>query len=111
MKTREIQEEALSRARDGLTESNYPAIYQGLMAKGIPQHDIQPRENVFTYGAWMALGRHVRLHEHGIKVSVFVKTEKTDPDTGEITGGSFPRSTTVFHVSQTDPNNSNGGGK
>ena len=108
MKAREMQQEALSRAVNGSTGSNFPAIYHGLMAKGIPQHEIQPRENVFTYQAWIALGRHVRKGEHGVKVSVFVKTSKTvtDEQTGEekTTGGSFPRSTTVFHISQTEAN-------
>ena len=108
MKKREIQEEALSRAVNGLTGSNYPAIYHGLMEKGIPQHEIQPRENVFTYNAWRALGRHVRKGEHGVRVVTFIRTSKTetDPENGEekIRSGSFPSSTTVFHISQTDVN-------
>ncbi len=108
MKAREMQEEALGRAQNGQTMSNYPAIYHGLMEKGIPEHDIQPRENVFTYQAWLALGRHVRKGEHGVRVVTFVRTNKTDldPSTGEekSTGGSFPKSTTVFHISQTDAN-------
>tara|TARA_Y100000310_G_C20494584_1_gene720888 strand:+ start:195 stop:524 length:330 start_codon:yes stop_codon:yes gene_type:complete len=108
MKVQEMQQEALSRAVNGLTMSNYPDIFHGLMAKGIPEEEIKPRENVFTYNAWKALKRHVRKGEHGVKVYTFVKTGKTetDPETGEekTKGGSFPRSTTVFHISQTDPN-------
>ncbi len=112
MKQKEMQQEALSRARNGLTGSNYPAIYQGLMEKGIPQHEIQPRENVFTYQAWLALGRHVRKGEHGVKIVTFNKTSKSaiDPETGDekTTVGSYPSSGTVFHISQTDPNGDRG---
>lgn len=50
------QIEALSRAVNGLSLGNYPAIFGGFMAKGIPEAEIKPRENVFTYQAWRALG-------------------------------------------------------
>jgi hypothetical protein len=60
--------EALSRATSGLSMSNYPTIYGGFMEKGIPESEIKPRENVFTYNAWRALGRQVRRGEHGVKV-------------------------------------------
>jgi hypothetical protein len=43
--------EALSRATTGLSMSNYPTIYGGFMEKGIPESEIKPRENVFTYNA------------------------------------------------------------
>ena len=105
-----MQHEALSRAATGQTLSNYPAILAGFLAKGIPETDIRPRENVFTYHAWRALGRQVRKGEHGVKVCTFVsgdreKTER-DPNGGERTvKRSFrrPWTATVFHVSQTDP--------
>ena len=42
--------EALSRATTGLSMSNYPTIY-GFKEKGIPESEIRPRENVFTYNA------------------------------------------------------------
>lgn len=112
MKAHEMQQEALDRAQNGQTMSNFPAIYHGLMSKGIPQHAIQPRENVFTYQAWIALGRHVRKGEHGVRVVTFAKTSKheVDPSTGKekSTFRSYPKSTTVFHVSQTDANGANG---
>ena len=108
MATTEQQQEALSRAVSGQTMSNWPAIFAGFMAKGISEHDIRPRENVFTYNAWKALGRQVRRGEHGVKVCTFVPmTKKTkDERTGEETKapiGNRPWSTTVFHISQTDP--------
>lgn len=99
------RQEALTRAATGTALTNYPAIYRGFMDKGIPEADIQPRVNVFTYNAWKALGRQVRKGEHGVKVGTYVsKPGATDPSTGETSQGfKFPRVTTVFHISQTDP--------
>ena len=102
--------EALSRATTGQSFANYPAIIEGFIAKGIPVDDISPRENVFTYHAWRALGRQVRRGEHGVKVTTFVSMEKksgeVDPDTGEekrIKLGRRAWTAVVFHISQTDP--------
>jgi len=55
----EIETEALERARNGQTWTNYPAIFAGFIEKGIAENDIKPRENVFTFHAWKALGRSV----------------------------------------------------
>lgn len=115
---REIQHEALSRAANGQSLANWPAILAGFSAKGIPESDIRPRENVFTYHAWRALGRQVRRGEHGVKVVTFVSSARTSPgaeigtcpnsDETEAppvkrSGGRRPWTATVFHVSQTDP--------
>jgi len=107
-----IQAEALSRAAHGQSMTNWPAIIHGFAAKGIPESDIRPRENVFTYHAWRALGRQVRRGEHGVKVTTFVpmdkKTGESDPDTGEekrVPLGKRAWTATVFHISQTDPIN------
>jgi N-terminal domain of anti-restriction factor ArdC len=116
--TREqIQKESLTRAVAGQSLTNWPAIIHGFTAKGIPEEDIRPRENVFTYHAWRALGRQVRRGEHGVKVTTFVAVkdakDKADYDgttNNDIDGTnkakrgySRPWSATVFHVSQTDP--------
>ena len=64
----------------------WPVIIAGFVAKGIPEHEIRPRENVFTYHAWRALGRQVRRGEHGVKVTTWIPAagkEETDPTTGE----------------------------
>jgi hypothetical protein len=105
-----MQQEALSRATEGESWTNYPAIFQGFMAKGIPEADIRPRENVLTYHAWRAIGRQVRRGEHGVKVLTYVpmnkKTGETDPDTGEekrVQLGRRAWTAVVFHISQTDP--------
>jgi N-terminal domain of anti-restriction factor ArdC len=109
----EIQQEALTRAATGQSLSNWPAIISGFAERGIPEDDIRPRENVFTYHAWRALGRQVRRGEHGVKVATFVAVkgpkDKSDADAtndadGNRKGGyRRPWVATVFHVSQTDP--------
>jgi N-terminal domain of anti-restriction factor ArdC len=96
------QVEALSRAVNGLSVGNYPAIFAGFLAKGIPEDAIKPRENVFTYQAWRALGRQVRRGEHGVKVVTFVEMAKENGETGEKESFRRPWTTTVFHISQTD---------
>jgi hypothetical protein len=103
----EIQEQALANARAGQSVMNYSAIFQGFMAKGIADSDIKPRENVFTFHAWKALGRSVKRGEHGVKVVTFIPCETAvrDPQTGEekTEGYRRPHTTTVFHISQTEP--------
>lgn len=106
--TLEVAQDALGRARGGQSFANYPAIFAGFMAKWIPEDDIMPRENVLTFAAWRALGRTVRKGEHGVKVFTFVPVpdrKMTDAATGAETirkGGTVPKGTTVFHVSQTE---------
>ena len=107
----DIQAEALSRAATGQSLANVPAIIAGFTAKGIPEADIKPRENVFTFDAWKALGRVVRRGEHGVKITTFIesKSKEIDKDTGEPRLIRRPWTTTVFHISQTEP--INGGGR
>ena len=92
--------EQLSRARNGDAASNYPAIFAGFEALGIPADDIMPRVNVFTYRAWQAQNRQVRRGEHGVKVVTWITGKPADDGTE---GRKFPKSATVFHVTQTDP--------
>jgi antirestriction protein ArdC len=60
---------------------------------------------VFTFEAWKALGRVVRRGEHGVKVVTFIETKgkEVDQDTGERKIIRRPWTTTVFHISQTEP--------
>lgn len=105
-KVNEKQAEALSRARTGQTWSNYPAIIRGFTARGIPESNILPRENIFTYAAWQALGRQVRKGEHGVKIITYIPCDRKvkDTKTGEVKIEiySAPRTVSVFHISQTD---------
>src|SRR5580692_10052578 len=74
----DIQAAALTRAATGQSLANWPAIFAGFTAKGIPEADIRPRENVFTYHAWRALGRQVRRGEHGVRITTFVSSKGKD---------------------------------
>ena len=97
----QIQNEALTRARSNASVANFPAIFAGFAEKGIPEDEIHPRENVFTFQAWRALGRTVRKGEHGVRVVTWISCDKKDDD-GEITETyRRPKAATVFHVSQT----------
>jgi hypothetical protein len=111
-----LQQEALTRATQGQTLSNFPAIFTGFMEKGIPESEIKPRENVLTYHAWRALGRQVRKGEKGVKVVTMVPTwDKSEqphndadnslPDKDKKKGKMRPFTAVVFHFSQTDPMN------
>ncbi len=103
-KESQLRQEALTRAVSGQSLTNFPAIFQGFAAKGIPESEIKPRENVFTFDAWKALGRVVRRGEHGVKVVTFIdcRSKELDQDTGERKVIRRPWTTTVFHVSQTE---------
>ena len=100
-------EEALARAQSGLSLANYPAIFAGFKAKGLPESEIRPRENVFTFKAWIAQGRRVKKGEHGVKVVSVIETpikEEVDPESGQVAviTKRRPWTSTVFHVSQTE---------
>lgn len=119
MKRAEREAIALERATSGVAMTNYPTIFAGFMAKGIPAEEIKPRENVLTYHAWRAVGRQVKRGEHGVKVLTYVEMSSRGSGRGETPedgedgqGGAVganrghrtlrPWQTTVFHVSQTE---------
>lgn len=101
MKT-ELKKEAFDRATQSDSLTNYPAIFSGFAAMGIPEDQIKPRENVFTFHAWRAIGRQVRKGEHGVRVITIRRAEVEDRD-GTKRSVSRPWSAYVFHLSQTDP--------
>lgn len=121
----QFADEALARATQSQALTNLPAVYAGFIDRGIPESEILPRVNVFTYAAWQALGRQVRRGEHGVRIVTYIVAKgAADPgaagaaDAGADAGGDaggdcaggdgaarpfkFPRTVTVFHVSQTD---------
>ena len=105
MTNAEQQQEALSRALDNHSMSNFATIFAGFAAKGIT--NIRPRENVFTFQAWQAKGRQVQKGQHGVKICTYVRmtTRQTEEDRASDTKPNTyrrPRMVTVFHVSQTD---------
>ena len=116
MKRESLQAEALNRAMRGQSTSNLVAIVEGFKAKGVAEADILPRENVFTFWAWKALGRQVRKGEHGVRVTTWIESRnelRSDSrdrqsnvaaDVAETnTRSRFSRPVTVFHISQTEP--------
>lgn len=110
MQTIDCRQESLSRARNCLGSTmNYGPILEGFTAKGIPLEEIEPRVNVFTFNAWLALGRAVRKGEHGVRITVFVPMRVKDKGTANEDGSPKVKSVrgvraaTVFHISQTDP--------
>ena len=94
--------QALANAVGGQSVANYAAIFAGFEAKGIAAHEIRPRENVFTFGAWRALGRVVRKGEHGVAIVTVIPCRKLDRTTGELVEVRKAKRTTVFHVTQTE---------
>lgn len=108
-----MQADALSRAQNGQSFGNWPAILSGFMAKGIDEAEILPRENIFTYNAWKAAGRQVRRGEHGVQIVTYIATDSPKGCTCKLCRegvpdrcahrGRRPRAATVFHVTQTDP--------
>jgi antirestriction protein ArdC len=105
-----MEQQALRRAIGAgplATMTNYPDIFRGFMAKGIAESDIRPRENIFTYHAWRALGRQVRRGEHGVKITSWAPCERKERDTAtgaeKVTTVRRCVTAVVFHVSQTEP--------
>ncbi len=105
-KVNEVQAQSLDRAKNGTSLKNYPIIIAGFAAMGIPEMEIVPRVNCFTYQAWRAQGRQVRKGVHGIRIRTFIPMDVKDKDatTGKekIKTVKARRTTTVFHITQTD---------
>jgi hypothetical protein len=102
MTKQQISAEALQRAVSGQSFANYPAIFNGFLAKGIAEAEIKPRENILTFAAWKALGRSVKRGEHGVRVVTFIERTR-ERDDGTTETFRRPWSSTVFHISQTEP--------
>lgn len=97
--------EALDRARGSHSMMNYATIIREFSQRGIPESEIDPRENVLTFHAWRALGRTVRKGEHGVHILTFIPMDVPirDAKPGEPDKKTIrrPRTAVVFHVSQT----------
>lgn len=101
MTKQEIAIQALNRAENNESLSNYDAIYEGFKAIGIAEEDIEPRVNVFTFHAWKAKGRFVKKGEKGVKVITYIVVDKKQENSEETKKVKVKRQTTVFHISQT----------
>lgn len=94
----ERDRQALNRAQSTTSIANGLIVITTFQARGLS--DVRPGENVLTFNAWKALGRHVRKGEHGVKLTVWAPTR--DEETGEERRRPF--TSVVFHESQTDAN-------
>ncbi|MCP3050725.1 ssDNA-binding domain-containing protein [Xanthomonas euvesicatoria pv. allii] len=101
-RARDVAEQALMNAVGQSSTANYAAIVEGFLQLGIAPEDIRPRENIFTFNAWRALGRVVRRGQHGVRVVTVLPCTKKDAITGIELDVKKVRRTTVFHISQTD---------
>ena len=64
---------------------------------GIKAKEIDPKENVFTYKAWLGKNRIVQKGQQGCKIMVKVTTDKN----GQALDEPYYRKVYVFHISQT----------
>jgi antirestriction protein ArdC len=101
----------LERARGGSSAYNEAFVVTAFVERGIAEADIKPRENVLTFDAWRALGRHVRKGEKSVRVRCFYNTEpKVDQASGdELPGERRMTQAYLFHVSQTDADDDQAG--
>ncbi len=105
MNTTDTDLEALDRARHCRGRENIARVYAAFIERGIPESDILPGENVLTYRAWKALGHFVCKGQHGVRLVTYIECDrKVERDGKETTERvTFPKSTHVFHISQTKP--------
>jgi len=96
------QQQALTNAMGGQSLANYETILKGFSAMGIPLDEILPRQNVFTFNAWKALGRTVKKGQHGIRIVTVIPCTKKDSESGAEIPVKKVKKTTVFHLSQTE---------
>lgn len=103
----QMEREALERARSNPSWANFGEVISQFAARGIPADQISPKDNVFTYPAWRALGRNVRRGEKSVKITTYIpiedKEQPIDPQTGKPRSRMRPVTSCVFHISQTEP--------
>ena len=109
MTTTETPAERIARIKAGFSQNDVLAI-MAFADAGIDPDDITPRENVFTFNAWKDVGRQVAKGANGIPVTVWVPKKGKGKDAPAPTvdgkpspGSMFPKTTRLFHISQTLP--------
>lgn len=103
----ELERESLQRATSNPSWRNFGQVIEEFTARGIPASEINPKENVFTYNAWRALGRQVRKGEKSVKITTWhpIEEKERGASGGAEKATARLRAVTacVFHISQTDP--------
>jgi hypothetical protein len=107
-KSSESPQEALARIQQMEFGQNDVIVIQEFSKAGIRPEDIDPRHNVLTFRAWKAKGRRVARGAKSIAVVVWIpksesKTEDDGKDGKKKRGGMYPKTTRLFHESQTVP--------
>lgn len=105
MTNQDRQKEALNRIENSQSMANFGFVIQSFLEMGIPEEEILPKENVYTFQAWLAKGRCVRKGEHGVRLTTFIPIrtrEGQDLQDGSGKARIRPKNTTVFHISQTE---------
>ena len=101
MTTQEKYSEALNRAQNCRSDYNISLVINHFSDLGIDEENILPGENVLTFAAWKALNRYVKKGEHGCKVITYITGKKKDKK-GNEESYTYPKTTAVFHISQTE---------
>jgi hypothetical protein len=106
----ETPQEALARIHSMGFGKNDAVAIMAFAECGIDPEEIEPRQNVLTFNAWKGAGRRVAKGAMSVKVTVWVPKSGKDGDEkpakeGEKKkrGGMYPKTTCLFHVSQTVP--------
>ena len=99
--TNETPEQKAARIEAMTSTANYQTIISGFAARGIDVADIKPRENVFTFDAWIGKGRCVNKGEKSVRIDVWIPYTEKDKETGEESEKRSRRVVSVFHISQT----------
>lgn len=108
--TTESPAEALARIQSAGFGRNDALAILAFSAAGISPADITPRHNVLTFRAWRAAGRQVAKGAKSVPVTVWIRKKgapltfdpKADPEK-PAKGPCWPKTTALFHVSQTNP--------
>jgi hypothetical protein len=98
-----VASEALQRIQSSQSLANFAAVIDAFTERGIPEDQIQPKENCLTYNAWQAKGRQVRRGEHGAKITVYYPTQLPPDAPPDAEPQLRPVTAVIFHISQTDP--------
>ena len=98
--------EALLRGTRHRPNGNDTPVILAFMDRGLAESDVitfGDGQNVRTFPAWRALGRHVRKGERSVRCTVWLHVDgKEKLDGKKEPGRSFRKTACVFHVSQTD---------
>ncbi len=99
----ETPAQALERITSGFSKNDIAVVFH-FAGVGVDPDDIEPRENVLTFKAWKAKGRKVAKSAISQRITVWVpKSRKAgeSDDSKDKSQSCFPKTTCVFHESQT----------